>query len=329
MRFLTFETQGAMRPGLMAGEDRIIDLCKAVALASERGVLKFDRPVPETLLGFIELGDDFLAISRGLLERLGELDEAVLPANVVSVVAPIPRPAKNVFCIGRNYLKHIEEGHRAQKTEQVLPKFPQIFTKPPTAVIGPGVPIHHDPEVTQKLDYEVELAVVIGKRGTNISQAESWDHIFGYTIANDITARDLQRRQDQWFKGKAIDDGCPMGPVIVTRDELDVSSINVGTWVNGERRQDGDTADLIFPIPRLIEELSLGMTLEPGDIIMTGTPSGVGYAMEPPQFLTAGDEVTLRIEGIGELSNPIVGPREAARSEDSVRDDGAALTAAR
>ena len=308
MRFLSFQRNGATRPGLWAGDSRILDLTAAVPLAAERGLIDHRGPAPESLLDVIRLGESGLEIGRSLERAADGLEEACVAAEAAKVVAPIPRPAKNVFCVGRNYLAHIAEGHRAQKTQQVLPEFPQFFTKPPTAVIGPGAPIHHDPRATRKLDYEVELAVVIGKRGRDIAQAEAWDHVFGYTIANDITARDLQRRQDQWFKGKAIDDGCPMGPHIVSRDALpNVAEINVGTWVNGERRQNGNTRDLIFPIPRLIEELSLGMTLEPGDIVMTGTPSGVGYAMDPPRFLTAGDEVVLRIEGIGELRNPIVG----------------------
>lgn len=313
MRFLSFAVEGLVRPGLRVGESQVMDLAEAVPLAVARGKIAPDAPVPDSLLTLVRLGAAALDAARVLEREAEALAESCRALDSVTVVAPIPRPAKNVFCVGRNYLKHIEEGHRAQQTKQVLPAFPQFFTKPPTAVIGPGAPVHHDPKVTEKLDYEVELAVIIGRRGRDIAQTEAWDHIFGYSIANDITARDLQRRQDQWFKGKAIDDGCPMGPEIVTADDLpavhgpEAPGITVGTWVNGEHRQDGNTRDLIFPIPKLIEELSLGMTLEPGDIIMTGTPSGVGYAMEPPQFLTAGDEVVLRIEGIGELRTPIVG----------------------
>ncbi|MDX1576308.1 MAG: fumarylacetoacetate hydrolase family protein, partial [Kiloniellales bacterium] len=227
-----------------------------------------------------------------------------LDPEACRLLAPIPRPAKNVFCVGRHYAAHVSEGYKARKMKEVLPEYPQFFTKPPTAVSGPGAAIRLDPAVTRKLDYEVELAVVIGRGGRDIPAAEAEAHIFGYTIANDVTARDLQRRHDQWFKGKGLDGSCPLGPHIVTPDELpDVGALSIGLTVNGEVRQDGNTRDLIFPIPAIIESLSLGMTLEPGDIISTGTPAGVGYAMDPPQFLKPGDEVTCRIEGIGTLTN--------------------------
>ena len=314
MRFLTFETKGTQRPGLLADDGRIVDLTAAIAHARDQGALSFKDPVPGDLLGLIQAGDAFLHAAEVLagLAKDGELEGVSLAADACRRLAPIPRPAKNVFCVGRNYAAHVSEGYKARKMKQVLPEHPQFFTKPPTAVTGPDAAIRLDPDVTQKLDYEVELAVVIGRRGRDIPAAEADNYIFGYTIANDVTARDLQRRHDQWFKGKGLDGSCPMGPHIVTPDALpNVGELAIGLTVNGETRQDGNTRDLIFSIPVIIETLSLGMTLEPGDIISTGTPSGVGYAMDPPQFLKAGDEVSCRIEGIGTLTNWIA-DKEAA-----------------
>jgi 2-keto-4-pentenoate hydratase/2-oxohepta-3-ene-1,7-dioic acid hydratase in catechol pathway len=308
MRFLTFETDGMQRPGLLADDGRIVDLTAAMVVARDQRALLFEGTVPKDLLGLIEAGDAFLEAAQILasLAKEGRLERASLDAAACRLLAPIPRPAKNVFCVGRNYAAHVSEGAKARKTTAALPEHPQFFTKPPTAVTGPDAPVRLDPRVTEKLDYEVELAVVIGRRGRDIPAAEADDYIFGYTIANDITARDLQGRHDQWFKGKGLDGCCPMGPYIVTRDQLpNVGELSIGLSVNGETRQDGNTRDLIFPIPIIIETLSLGMTLEPGDIISTGTPSGVGYAMDPPQFLKVGDEVTCRIEGIGTLTNRI------------------------
>ncbi len=308
MRFLTFETDGLQRPGLLADDGQIVDLTAAMVVARDQRALLFEGTVPKDLLGLIEAGDAFLEAAQILtaLAKEGRLERASLDAADCRLLAPIPRPAKNVFCVGRNYAAHVSEGAKARKTKEVLPEHPQFFTKPPTAVSGPDAPIRLDPRVTQKLDYEVELAVVIGRRGRDIPASEADDYIFGYTIANDITARDLQRRHDQWFKGKGLDGSCPMGPHIVTRDQLpNAGELAIGLSVNGDTRQDGNTRDLIFPIPVIIESLSLGMTLEPGDIISTGTPSGVGYAMDPPQFLKVGDEVTCRIEGIGTLTNRI------------------------
>ncbi len=306
MRFLTFESKGKQSPGLLADDGRIVDLPAALAHARDRGALAFEGPIPGDLLGLIGAGATFLHAAEALvgLARDGELAAESLEPDDCRLLAPIPRPAKNVFCVGRNYAAHVSEGYKARNMKEVLPEHPQFFTKPPTAVTGPDTAIRLDPAVTRKLDYEVELAVVIGRGGRDIPAAEAESHIFGYTIANDVTARDLQRRHDQWFKGKGLDGSCPMGPHIVTADELpNVGALAIGLTVNGEVRQDGNTRDLIFPIPAIVESLSLGMTLEPGDIISTGTPSGVGYAMDPPRFLKAGDEVTCRIEGIGTLTN--------------------------
>jgi len=229
-----------------------------------------------------------------------------LALSAVRLLAPIPHPRKNVFCVGRNYLEHVAEGQRARGTELKLPEFPQFFTKPQTAIIGPGDDIPYDPQVTQKLDYEVELGVVIGKRGKNIPKDKALAHIFGYTIINDVTGRDLQRRHEQWFKGKALDGSCPMGPHIVHTSAIkDPQALDIKLRVNGEQRQSSNTKLMIFDLKTIIEQLSLGMTLEPGDVIATGTPSGVGFAMNPPGLLKGGDVIEAEVEGIGILKNAV------------------------
>ena len=235
----------------------------------------------------------------------GQLAGAEQSASKVHLQAPLPHPAKNVFCVGRNYREHIAEGERAQNLKIGVTDHPVFFTKPPTAVVGPGAAVPIFPHVSENIDYEVELAVVIGKAGRDIAPSAAMDHVFGYTILNDVTARDVQRRHGgQYFKGKALDGSCPLGPFIVTADELgDPMGRGIRLSVNGERRQDGNTADMIFDIPTLIASLSEGLTLEPGDILATGTPSGVGYAMDPPNFLKDGDVVVCEIDGIGKLEN--------------------------
>lgn len=257
-----------------------------------------------TLAAFIALGDDAVGVVREALEAGANTTEGRIDAP--RLLAPIPRPAKNVFCVGRNYADHIAEDNTARDLATEKPKYPQFFTKPPTAVVGPDAPVIHE-SVTRRLDYEVELAVVIGKVGKNIPVEAAASHVFGYTICNDITARDLQRRHDQWFKGKALDTTCPLGPMIVHASAIaDPRNLGIGLSVNGERRQQANTSDMIFTIEELIASLSAGLTLEPGDIIATGTPSGVGYAMNPPHYLQPGDVVTCRIDGIGTLENRIV-----------------------
>ncbi len=235
----------------------------------------------------------------------GRLTGVTMSAPGVQLLAPLPQPAKNVFCVGRNYLEHIAEGERAQNLKIGVTEHPVFFTKPPTSVVGPGAEVPIFPKVSTSIDYEVELAVVIGKAGRNIAPEQAMAHIFGYTIVNDVTARDVQRRHGgQYFKGKGLDGSCPMGPVIVTADALgDPTKLGIRLSVNGEMRQDGNTRDMIFDIPTLIASLSEGMTLEPGDVLATGTPSGVGYAMDPPVFLKNGDTVVCEVDGIGQLEN--------------------------
>jgi 2-keto-4-pentenoate hydratase/2-oxohepta-3-ene-1,7-dioic acid hydratase in catechol pathway len=232
---------------------------------------------------------------------------AVLAKGAFRLLAPIPRPAKNVFCVGRNYIEHVAEGDRAAGRETETPKYPQFFTKPPTAVIGPDETVPSYAAITRVLDYEVELALIIGTAGSDIPPERAFDHVFGYTIANDITARDLQRRHGQWFKGKGLDRSCPLGPWIVPADEIaSPPDLRISLTVNGETRQDSRTSQLIFDIPTIIATLSQGLTFEPGDIIATGTPSGVGYAMVPPRVLAPGDVIAATVEGIGTLTTRIV-----------------------
>jgi len=258
-----------------------------------------------TLQALIEGGDAALA---ALTDLVANADPALTIApEDARLLAPLPRPEKNVFCVGRNYADHIAEGARAQNTTVAVTEVPVFFTKPRTAVIGPDAEVPIFPQVSTHIDYEVELAVIIGKAGRDIPKDSAYDHVWGYTVLNDVTARDVQRRHGgQYFKGKGLDGSCPMGPVVVTRDELaDPQNLSLRTLVNGEIRQNGNTAQMIFDIPALVASLSEGLTLEPGDILATGTPSGVGYAMVPPNFLKDGDEVVCEIDGIGRLANPV------------------------
>ncbi len=236
--------------------------------------------------------------------------EGRLPVDAVRVLAPLPRPPRNVFCVGKNYRDHVTEVRAAGSAlgggDESGPRVPIIFTKATTAVIGPGAPIPGWLDPTRTVDYEGELAVVIGKGGRGITRGEAWRHVYGYTIVNDVTSRSLQASHQQWFMGKSLDGFCPMGPVLVTRDEIpDVAALHICTRVNGEQRQAGDVGDMIFDIPALIEALSRTMTLQPGDVIATGTPAGVGMGYSPPRYLQPGDRVAVTIEGIGTLENPV------------------------
>ena len=286
MKFITFERDGGALPGVWLGEGHVADLSSAFG----------------SILALIEAGEAGLSAARELVA-----DEDVHLSAAVQLLAPIPRTRKNVFCVGRNYVDHVKEGARFPGAAEVkLPEVPQFFTKAPTAINAPGAPVRLDEGLTKLLDYEVELAVVIGKAGRDIPKERAYEHVFGYTIANDITARDLQRRHDQWFKGKSLDTSLPLGPWIVDAEEIgDPTTLDLSLTVNGQERQRANASMMIFDIPTIIASLSAGMTLEPGDIIATGTPSGVGYAMTPPQGLKDGDVVVARIDRIGELVSPI------------------------
>ncbi len=228
-----------------------------------------------------------------------------------ALMAPIPTPRRNVFCVGKNYHEHAKEfansgfDTSAAKGE-MAPEFPVIFTKPASTVVADRASVLAFPALTQQLDYEAELAVIIGKPGRGISKDAALDHVWGYTIVNDVTARDLQQKHRQWFIGKSMDTFCPMGPWAVTADEVgDPADLNVKCWINGELRQDANTRDLIFDIPTIIATLSAGITLQPGDVIATGTPAGVGIGFKPPRFLKPGDTMTISIDKLGTLTNTI------------------------
>jgi len=239
--------------------------------------------------------------------RESEKDRATFMIDDLELLAPIPRPAKNIMCLGWNYSEHVAESSAASNRETKLPDHPIVFTKNVTSVTAPGAAIPLDAEVTAELDWEVELGVVIGKPGLAIEPRFAMEHVFGYTVINDLSARDLQFRHKQFFIGKSLDGACPMGPWIVTAGEItDPHALYIRCDVNGERKQDSSTGNMIFDIPTIIGALSRGMTLEAGDIIATGTPDGVGFARTPPQFLHPGDEVSCEIEGIGVLRNSIV-----------------------
>lgn len=291
MRLVTFRAaDGAARLGAVA-DDRLIDLASASG-----GTL------PSEIVAFIEAGPTALARARELLQS----NPAGGPIGDVRLLAPMPRPRRNVFCLGLNYRAHAAEATQfgvAQKD----PEYPIFFTKPSSTVVGPDAAIEVNTDVTKEVDWEVELTVVIGPGGTNIPRASALDHVFGYTIANDVSARDLQfRHGGQWFKGKGLDTFCPLGPWIVTADEVaDPANLDVLLRVNGIEKQHSNTSKLIFDIPTTIASLSEGLTLEAGDLILTGTPEGVGFARKPPEFLEDGDVVECEVSGIGVLRNPV------------------------
>jgi len=238
-------------------------------------------------------------------ERLALHTTELIPRSSVALDAPV-RPSRNVFCVGRNYLEHAREGARAAGRELKLPTAPTFFTKAPTAIAAPGARLEFEARVSREYDYEGELAVVIGRECKDVSEDAALGAVFGYTALNDLTARDLQREHGQWFKGKSLDFSCPIGPCIVTPDLVgNPQALAITVHVNGIEKQHANTAAMIFPIPRLIAELSKGMTLLPGDVIATGTPEGVGFARNPPEFLADGDVVDLWIENVGHLVNTI------------------------
>jgi 2-keto-4-pentenoate hydratase/2-oxohepta-3-ene-1,7-dioic acid hydratase in catechol pathway len=256
--------------------------------------------------------DDLLSlIQDGASPTMCSVSERVQPFEEIELLAPIPRPPRNIFCVGKNYTKHAREFSQSgfdagqSASTDAIPDDPIIFTKAPQTVIASGTAVWSGSGVTTSLDYEAELAVIIGRGGRGISKSEAMGHVWGYTIVNDVTARDWQRRHKQWFLGKSFDTFCPMGPIAVTADELDVANLEIKCWVNGELRQDANTRDLIFDIPTIVETISAGITLYPGDIIATGTPEGVGIGFDPPKFLKSGDVVAIEITGLGRLENTV------------------------
>jgi 2-keto-4-pentenoate hydratase/2-oxohepta-3-ene-1,7-dioic acid hydratase in catechol pathway len=272
-------------------EDRVADLGAA--------------GLPTDPVELIAMGD---AGSAAVADALGGAD--TLPLDAVTLLAPVPNPPKDVMCVGRNYREHAAEftrsGFDASERAEV-PEHPVIFTKARTSIVGPGAAIETANDPTSTVDYEGELAVVIGRGGRRVTKADAHAHVYGYTIVNDVTARDLQRRHVQWFLGKSPDTFCPMGPALVTADEVpDIASAWLRTRVNGELRQEARIEDLIFDVATLICTISEVVTLEPGDVIATGTPVGAGLGFDPPRFLSPGDRVEVSIDGVGTLANPVV-----------------------
>lgn len=297
MRLVTFSPRagGAARAGLLRDDDAVIDLTHVGASPP------FD---PADMISLIAGGEKALSWLRDIASKSHD----AVSLQEVRLHAPIARPRRNVYCVGWNYLDHFEEGAKARTQKVDLPAHPAFFSKAANSVTGPHEAIPFDAGVSTQIDWEVELAIVIGPGGRNIAEADAMKHVFGYTVVNDVSARDIQRRHNQWFKGKSLDGSCPMGPWIVTADALkDPGNLRLRTLVNGSVKQDSNTRHLYFKPPRIIAELSLGLTLDPGDVIATGTPSGVGYARTPPEFLKPGDLLETEVEGIGLLRNRIGG----------------------
>lgn len=290
MRLVTFVQDGRERLGGVVG-DQVIDL----AAAHEARVGGYR--LPTEMRAFLEAGPDAWAEAERTLAA-PELSPFAQPLSGVRLLAPIPNPSK-IVAIGQNYLDHVREQNAP------VPDRPIIFTKFPTSIIGPEDEIRWDPALTEKVDWEVELAVVIGRRARRVPAEQAYEHIFGYTIANDVSARDLQFGDGQWVRSKSLDTFCPLGPWIVTRDEIpDPHRLAIRCRVSGELVQSSCTDQMIFRIPYLVEFISRAFTLLPGDVILTGTPPGVGHFRKPPRYLRHGDVVTVEIEGIGAMSNP-------------------------
>jgi len=285
MRVATFSIAGERRVGL-------VDL-------GSRTVAPFDLPVERAEDGILAL---ILANGAGLPRTLSPV-----PLSQVTLEAPIPRPRRNIFCVGKNYHEHAHEfsrsGFDSSAAAGAVPKNPIIFSKVPESVVATHASVVIDSKVSTAIDYEGELAVIIGKGGRGIAKADAYEHVWGYTIVNDVTARDMQGRYSQWLIGKSQDTFCPMGPWAVTKDEIDIATAGIRCFVNEDLRQNSKINLLIFDIPTIIATLSEGITLMPGDVIATGTPAGVGIGFDPPKYLKGGDVVRVEIDGIGTLEN--------------------------
>ncbi|WP_333835049.1 fumarylacetoacetate hydrolase family protein [Rubrimonas sp.] len=289
MKLLTFKRDGAIAAGYLDGEDVVI--CA-------------EGPGADRAVG------DLVAEGAAGVARWASLDAAQrAPLASVTLLAPMPEPRRDIFCVGKNYRAHAAEFHSSgfdSSAREVVPSEPVIFTKATTSVVGPGADVLGSLDHTGTVDYEGELGVVIGQRAFQVSKTRAMDHVFGYVVMNDVTSRELQRRHNQWVIGKGIDTFCPMGPYLVSADEIaDVGALELETRINGEVRQKATVADLIFDIPTLIETMSRTMTLLPGDVIATGTPVGVGIGFTPPKYLQRGDLMQVSITGLGVLENRI------------------------
>ena len=286
MRYACFELGGTRRVGVVSDDGLHI---KPLAMSPA-----------EAHLGVMAL------VARSAKDlALPEFEDADISLESVHLVAPFPLPRRNIWCVGRNYHAHAKELQASvfKDNSAAVEAWPIVFTKVPECVVGPADVVQIPHGVSEQIDYEAELLIVIGKGGKNIRAQDAMQHVWGYSIVNDITARDVQMRHQQWDLGKSFDTFCPMGPWAVTADAMDGNAVQVRCWVNGDLRQDANTANLIFVIPTLIETISRGITLHPGDLIASGTPAGVGMGMKPPQYLKAGDTVRIEIEGIGVLEN--------------------------
>ncbi|WP_028031801.1 fumarylacetoacetate hydrolase family protein [Gemmobacter nectariphilus] len=301
MKLVTFRAgvEAPARLGVIA-DDLVVDVASLGAA--------FDEALPDSMLGLIDLGRPGLEALASLMD---DCDGHFPPGTAVALknvklLAPIPRPRKNIFGIGLNYLDHVAESSTALDTAPDLPKQPVVFSKPPTTVIGPGEPIRHNKAITQQLDWEVELAVIIGTTATRVDRAEALDHVFGYSVIIDVSARD-NRRAGQWIFSKGMDSYAPFGPCIVTADEIpDPQVLDLWLTINGVEKQRSNTAKMLFKVDELIADLSSGITLEPGDIIATGTPEGVGAGRKPQEWMWPGDTVVACVEGIGTIRHPVI-----------------------
>ncbi|MGW6659542.1 fumarylacetoacetate hydrolase family protein [Rhodococcus sp. NPDC055024] len=297
MRLISFSdgTDGDRHLGVLLDDTLVLDVVSALAETIS---------VPNDLRDYIAAGSSLHNQVTEILQRTSTWPEAVVrQLDEVTLRAPF-RPGK-IIGVGLNYVEHVEESSRSLDTDENLPTRPVLFSKPGTAVVGPEEPILHNASMTAELDWECELAVVIGDVCKSVLEGEALDHVFGYSIVNDISARD-QRRSGQWFFSKGQDSYAPFGPMVVTADEIgDPHALQLSLTVNGDQRQNGNSKNMLFKIPQLIADVTSGMTLEPGDVIATGSPQGVGAAMNPPTYLTPGDVVSATIEKIGTLSNPV------------------------
>ncbi len=301
MRLVTYRADilSAARLGALVN-DLVVDL---QLLAADSG-----SDLPADMLSFIDLGPQAVASTTELLNSYdGRFPTGTAwPLANVKLLAPIPRPRKNIFGIGLNYLEHVAESSRTLDTAKELPKQPVIFSKPPTTVIGPGDAIEHNAKITQQLDWEIELGVIIGTRAKRVEKAQALKYVFGYTVLIDMSARDC-RRAGQWIYSKGQDTYCPMGPCIVTADELpDPQVLDLSLSVNGQTKQNSNTRHMLFKVDDLIADLSAGITLEPGDIIASGTPDGVGAGRSPQEWVWPGDIIEGQVQGIGLLRHPVV-----------------------